>query len=161
MKKIQSNSWNWIFLGVAVRIAGDGDNFMHHKFCLIDVLTGEKEINENTHPQKGLLINGSMNWTHNVRFFEKLIPSQRSIANELMIHWENWSNPCSKCWPTDSIEINRNDVYFSGHRTQLGEHNFYIWWLFEIWIYERIWIFMEVTCLKLRIFQSRWMNIRT
>ncbi|XP_031625226.1 mitochondrial cardiolipin hydrolase-like [Contarinia nasturtii] len=50
--------------GINVRIAGDGDLYMHNKFCLIDVLSGEKS-KENTHPLNGVLINGSMNWTAN------------------------------------------------------------------------------------------------
>lgn len=52
--------------GVPVRIAGDGEKYMHNKFCLIDVLHNENSTTENLHPQKGLLINGSMNWTANV-----------------------------------------------------------------------------------------------
>lgn len=42
---------------------------MHHKFCLVDVLENESGEVENSHPVKGVLINGSMNWTANVRIF--------------------------------------------------------------------------------------------
>ena len=62
------------FPGVAIRIAGNGDKYMHNKFCLIDVLYNESGADENTHPVKGILINGSMNWTTNVR------------ENELTLH---------------------------------------------------------------------------
>lgn len=54
------------FPGVAVRIAGDGEKYMHNKFCLIDVLYNEKNAVENRHPNDGLVINGSLNWTANV-----------------------------------------------------------------------------------------------
>lgn len=50
-----------------MRIAGNGDKYMHHKFCLIDVMYDEIDAEENTHPVNGILINGSMNWTSNVR----------------------------------------------------------------------------------------------
>lgn len=58
---------NSYFAGLNVRIAGTDDLYMHNKFCLIDVLTDEKKVIENTHPLNGVLINGSMNWTTNVR----------------------------------------------------------------------------------------------
>lgn len=54
-----------------MRIAGDGDRYMHNKFCLIDVLNGEDGFNENNHPNNGLLINGSLNWTTNVTDFNR------------------------------------------------------------------------------------------
>lgn len=55
------------FSGIPVRIAGNGDLYMHSKFCLIDVLIDETKFKENTHPFNGVLINGSMNWTTNVK----------------------------------------------------------------------------------------------
>lgn len=58
------------FTGIPVRIAGNGDLYMHNKYCLIDVLTDETKYKENTHPLNGVLINGSMNWTTNVRMKE-------------------------------------------------------------------------------------------
>lgn len=63
------------FTGIPVRIAGNGDLYMHNKYCLIDVLTDETKYKENTHSLNGVLINGSMNWTTNVRmieFFEEM-----------------------------------------------------------------------------------------
>lgn len=60
-------------IGIAVRIAGDGERYMHNKFCLIDVLVDESGFKENSHPVNGVLINGSMNWTANVSMnLEKL-----------------------------------------------------------------------------------------
>lgn len=68
---VHNNGWvitNFVyFAGIATRIAGNGDIYMHNKFCLIDVLTDETKFKENTHPLNGVLINGSMNWTVNVR----------------------------------------------------------------------------------------------
>lgn len=52
-----------------MRIAGNGEKYMHNKFCLIDVLSNESDAVVNTHPVNGILINGSMNWTSNVRIF--------------------------------------------------------------------------------------------
>lgn len=39
---------------------------MHHKFCLIDVLTNENKIDLDRSASHGVLINGSLNWTKNV-----------------------------------------------------------------------------------------------
>lgn len=64
---VKLNQFYADFTGVAVRIAGSPDLYMHNKFCLVDVLTNESKFKENTHPLNGVLINGSMNWTTNVR----------------------------------------------------------------------------------------------
>lgn len=50
--------------GAWVRVVGNGENLMHNKFCLIDVTTNEDM--RIIHPNNGLLINGSLNWTSNV-----------------------------------------------------------------------------------------------
>ncbi|XP_031639957.1 mitochondrial cardiolipin hydrolase-like [Contarinia nasturtii] len=39
--------------GIHVKVSGEGDKLMHHKFCLIDGTTA-----------KGLLLTGSLNWTY-------------------------------------------------------------------------------------------------
>lgn len=52
--------------GVDVRVVGDGEKYMHNKFCLIDVTHNEKYSELNQHPTGGLLINGSLNWTGGV-----------------------------------------------------------------------------------------------
>lgn len=62
--------------GVAVRVAGDGNNYMHNKFCLIDVTLNEKDFNENAHPTKGLVMTGSLNWTSNVSTVTKCIQNR-------------------------------------------------------------------------------------
>lgn len=41
--------------GISVRVSGEGEKLMHHKFCLIDGTTA-----------KGVLITGSLNWTYGV-----------------------------------------------------------------------------------------------
>lgn len=43
--------------GISVRISGEADKLMHHKFCLIDGTSA-----------KGALITGSLNWTYTVCF---------------------------------------------------------------------------------------------
>lgn len=56
-----------IFLGIPVRVYREHDStLMHHKFCLIDVTTYESFHMLNKHPEGGLLINGSLNWTKSV-----------------------------------------------------------------------------------------------
>lgn len=53
--------------GVPVRINGAFESsLMHHKFCLIDVTLNEKFDAQNKHPERGLLLNGSLNWTNSV-----------------------------------------------------------------------------------------------
>lgn len=47
-----------IIIGISVRISGEGDALMHHKFCLIDGTSA-----------KGVLITGSLNWTYTVCVF--------------------------------------------------------------------------------------------
>lgn len=44
-------------IGISVRISGEADKLMHHKFCLIDGTSA-----------KGALITGSLNWTYTVCF---------------------------------------------------------------------------------------------
>lgn len=45
----------FIFAGISVRVSGEGDKLMHHKFCLIDGTSN-----------RGLIITGSLNWTYGV-----------------------------------------------------------------------------------------------
>lgn len=72
-------------IGIAVRIAGDGEKYMHNKFCLIDVLVDESGFKENKHPVNGVLINGSMNWTANVSMNLEKLYSKIILGNLLRI----------------------------------------------------------------------------
>lgn len=49
-----------------MKITGDAESLMHHKFCIIDVLYDETTLTVNNHPLNGVLITGSLNWTLNV-----------------------------------------------------------------------------------------------
>lgn len=52
----------YLMLGIKVRVlgtSGDGEKLMHNKFCIID----------STSPE-GIVINGSLNWTHQVSNYE-------------------------------------------------------------------------------------------
>lgn len=99
---VHNNGWfstNLVyFTGVATRIAGNGDVYMHNKFCLIDVLTDETKFKENTHPLNGVLINGSMNWTTNVRMKMTFTSddSKKNVSNLFCFLFQaferNWEN---------------------------------------------------------------------
>lgn len=97
---------------IPVRIAGTGEQIMHNKFCLIDVLTDEKSIIENAHPQNGLLINGSMNWTLNVS--------------------NKWSSV------NQEQRTMMSDFFSAGFVWQLGERSLHIRRAFEVGIQESI-----------------------
>lgn len=61
-----------IFTGIGVRLfdfekGRETDRSMHHKFCLIDVLT-EVERKKDQRDLEGVVIAGSLNWTTNVGF---------------------------------------------------------------------------------------------
>lgn len=72
-------------IGIAVRIAGDGEKYMHNKFCLIDVLVDESGFKENKHPVNGVLINGSMNWTANVSMNLEMLHSKIILGEIVQI----------------------------------------------------------------------------
>lgn len=57
MLKSTNNRFAYVVLGVSVRVSGEADKLMHHKFCLIDGTNA-----------RGALITGSLNWTYGVSF---------------------------------------------------------------------------------------------
>lgn len=56
--------------GIHVRISGEGDKLMHHKFCLIDGTSA-----------KGVLITGSLNWTYGVSTHDDFYQQSYQIQN--------------------------------------------------------------------------------